>query len=289
MATPAPIDPRGPRFNQAVLATALLLGFLADWRPVVPIFALVLLAGAALGPKYGPFLALYGKVIRPRLAPPTELEDPRPPRFAAAVGVALPRRRLPGLRRRRRRASAGAWPSSSPPSPPCPPSPASASGCEIYLLAARRRPVTTLMFLRPGRHRRRHPLRRGPGRPALPVVAGRRRRTTSPCTPAFPRRCSPAPPARGCSSRRPTAPPAARSRPGCGRRTRRPGVVKVDATREPHLADAFSIRSAPTVLLADGAGNVTGSPGRRRGGRQYVAADVGQWRRAPPGQLGRPQ
>jgi hypothetical protein len=34
-------------------------------------------------------------------------------------------------------------------------------------------------------------------------------------------------------------------------------VVKVDATREPHLAEAFSIRSAPTVLLADGAGNVT--------------------------------
>jgi hypothetical protein len=34
-------------------------------------------------------------------------------------------------------------------------------------------------------------------------------------------------------------------------------VVKIDATREPHLAGAFSIRSAPTVLLADGAGNVT--------------------------------
>ena len=34
-------------------------------------------------------------------------------------------------------------------------------------------------------------------------------------------------------------------------------VVKVDATREPHLADAFSIRSAPTVLLADGTGHVT--------------------------------
>ena len=87
MAAPAPIDPRGPRFNQAVLATALLGGFLVDWRPVVPLFALVLLAGAALGPKYGPFLALYGKVIRPRLAPPRELEDPRPRRFAAALGV----------------------------------------------------------------------------------------------------------------------------------------------------------------------------------------------------------
>jgi thiol-disulfide isomerase/thioredoxin len=34
-------------------------------------------------------------------------------------------------------------------------------------------------------------------------------------------------------------------------------VVKVDATRETELADAFSIRSAPTVLLADSDGHVT--------------------------------
>lgn len=34
-------------------------------------------------------------------------------------------------------------------------------------------------------------------------------------------------------------------------------VVKVDAAREPHLANAFSIRSAPTALLADSQGNVT--------------------------------
>ena len=33
-------------------------------------------------------------------------------------------------------------------------------------------------------------------------------------------------------------------------------VVKVDATREPLLAQAFSVRSAPTVLLADGQGRV---------------------------------
>lgn len=84
---PRPIDPRGPRFNQAVLTVGLLGGFLADWRPVVPVFALVLLLGAALGPRYGPFLRLYAVAIRPRLAPPKELEDPRPPRFAATVGV----------------------------------------------------------------------------------------------------------------------------------------------------------------------------------------------------------
>jgi hypothetical protein len=84
---PKPIDPRGPRFNQAVLATALLAGFLADVRVVVPLFAFVLVLGAALGPRYGPFLRLYADVIKPRLRPPAELEDPRPPRFAAAVGV----------------------------------------------------------------------------------------------------------------------------------------------------------------------------------------------------------
>ncbi len=34
-------------------------------------------------------------------------------------------------------------------------------------------------------------------------------------------------------------------------------LVTVDATREPHLASAFDVRSAPTVLLADAAGRVT--------------------------------
>lgn len=84
---PQPIDPRGPRFNQAVLATALVLGFVTQQWWVAPLFAVVLFLGAAFGPRYGPFLRLYVEAIKPRLAPPTELEDPRPPRFAATVGV----------------------------------------------------------------------------------------------------------------------------------------------------------------------------------------------------------
>jgi hypothetical protein len=141
MSTPAPIDPRGPRFNQAVLAVALLGGFLFDWRPVVPVFALVLLAGAALGPRYGPFLALYARVIRPRLAPPAELEDPRPPRFASTVGVAF----LGAATLAFLAGHAGvAWTLAlivaslaalSATTGIC-------VGCEIYLLAARRRAVT---------------------------------------------------------------------------------------------------------------------------------------------------
>jgi hypothetical protein len=86
-AAPTPIDPRGPRFNQGVLAASLLIGFVLDLRAVVPTFAVVLFLGAAFGPRYGPFLRLYADVIRPRLAPPTELEDPRPPRFASTVGT----------------------------------------------------------------------------------------------------------------------------------------------------------------------------------------------------------
>lgn len=87
MAAPSPIDPRGPRFNQAVLTVVLLVAFVADLRFLVPVMAVVLFLGAAFGAPYGPFLRLYSTVIRPRLGPPKHLEDPRPPRFAATVGT----------------------------------------------------------------------------------------------------------------------------------------------------------------------------------------------------------
>lgn len=82
-----PIDPRGPRFNQAVLAIVLLVAFVGDLRFLVPVMALVLFLGAAFGAPYGPFLRLYSTAIKPRLRAPKHLEDPRPPRFAAAVGT----------------------------------------------------------------------------------------------------------------------------------------------------------------------------------------------------------
>ena len=84
---PAAIDPRGPRFNQAVLAVGLLVAFVANWWPAVPIFATVLALGAIGGSKWAPFIRVYQQWVRPRLGPPTELEDPRPPRFAASVGA----------------------------------------------------------------------------------------------------------------------------------------------------------------------------------------------------------
>lgn len=84
---PAPIDARAPRFNQGVLTVALLVGFVFELRWLYVVWGVVLLLSALGGSKYGPFLRLYRDVIKPRLGPPAEIEDPRPPRFAATVGT----------------------------------------------------------------------------------------------------------------------------------------------------------------------------------------------------------
>lgn len=84
---PPPIDARGPRFNQGILAFALLAGFVFHASWVIPVWGVVLALGAAFGPRYGPFLRLFREVIAPRLGPPTTMEDPRPPRFAALIGT----------------------------------------------------------------------------------------------------------------------------------------------------------------------------------------------------------
>jgi hypothetical protein len=84
---PAPIDARAPRFNQAVLAVALLVGFVTGQAWVIPVWAVVLFLGAAFGARCGPFLRLWRDVLAPRAAPPRVFEDPRPPRFAAVLGT----------------------------------------------------------------------------------------------------------------------------------------------------------------------------------------------------------
>lgn len=56
-------------------------GFLA-----VLVVALLFLWGV-LSPRTAPWGVLFRRVVRPRLAPPPELEDPRPPRFAQGVGL----------------------------------------------------------------------------------------------------------------------------------------------------------------------------------------------------------
>jgi hypothetical protein len=100
------IDPRGPRFaagiTSALLLVAVLLGLtglsatiasvsLAQ-RVLDPAFLLLsaialLFLWGVLSPRTAPWGVLYRRLIAPRLAPPRELEDPRPPRFAQGVGL----------------------------------------------------------------------------------------------------------------------------------------------------------------------------------------------------------
>lgn len=83
------IDARGPRFGAAlttvVLATVLITG--SGW--LLAAQALSFAVGASAGAQHTPYGWLYRLLVRPRLAPPTEFEDPAPPRFAQGVGLAF--------------------------------------------------------------------------------------------------------------------------------------------------------------------------------------------------------
>jgi hypothetical protein len=96
------IDPRGPRFaagiTAALLAVAVVLSLIGatatafPQRILTPGFLLVLVVAAlflwsVVSPRTAPWNVLFRRVVQPRLAPPEELEDPRPPRFAQAVGL----------------------------------------------------------------------------------------------------------------------------------------------------------------------------------------------------------
>ncbi|MFC5727432.1 MULTISPECIES: DUF4395 domain-containing protein [Nocardioides] len=87
------IDPRGPRFTATatlvVFAVALVLSDAAPAAAAVLTGAQAVLfaIGAGLGVQMTPTGLLFRSAIRPRLAPPSHLEDPTPPRFAQAVGL----------------------------------------------------------------------------------------------------------------------------------------------------------------------------------------------------------
>ncbi len=107
------IDPRGPRFA-AWITSALLLGatvlaltgIAASTSPrgwvistaslgerasdpglVVAAIVAALFVWGVVSPPTSPWAVLFRTAVRPRLTPPAELEDPRPPRFAQGVGL----------------------------------------------------------------------------------------------------------------------------------------------------------------------------------------------------------
>ena len=89
------IDPRGPRFGAGITAGFAICGILffdSDWRFSWSIlwilFALFTWSVFLRGVTH-PYAFIFQKFVRPRLAPPKELEDSRPPYFAQQVGLSF--------------------------------------------------------------------------------------------------------------------------------------------------------------------------------------------------------
>jgi hypothetical protein len=86
----AGIDPRGPQFTAAVTAVVLIAVLVVSTplaAALIGLQAVLFATGAVFGVQQTPTAWVFRTVVRPRLAAPTELEDPRPPRFAQAVGL----------------------------------------------------------------------------------------------------------------------------------------------------------------------------------------------------------
>lgn len=89
----AALDPRGPRVGAALNAVLLVVVLLLGSGPAATVLLAVVAAGFALGAVRGVAGTwqawVFARLVRPRLAPPAELEDARPPRFAQLVGLVI--------------------------------------------------------------------------------------------------------------------------------------------------------------------------------------------------------
>lgn len=78
----ATFTPDGWAITSATLAQRIL-----DPAFLLLLVIWLLFLWSVLSPRTAPWGVLYRRLIQPRLKPPTELEDPRPPRFAQGVGL----------------------------------------------------------------------------------------------------------------------------------------------------------------------------------------------------------
>jgi hypothetical protein len=86
----AGIDPRGPQFVAALTAVTVAAALVLPpgaGLVLAGVQAALFAVGAVRGVQHTPQSWLFRTVVRQRLAPPSELEDPAPPRFAQGVGL----------------------------------------------------------------------------------------------------------------------------------------------------------------------------------------------------------
>lgn len=81
------VDPRGLRFAAALTTVVLALTLVLNSPWPLAVQAVVFAISVVFGIQASPYGLLFKRLVRPRLGPPKELEDPAPPRFAQLVGL----------------------------------------------------------------------------------------------------------------------------------------------------------------------------------------------------------
>jgi hypothetical protein len=81
------VDPRGLRFAAGVTTVVLALTLVLNNPWPLAVQTVVFAISVAFGVQASPYGLLFKRLVRPRLGPPKELEDPAPPRFAQLVGL----------------------------------------------------------------------------------------------------------------------------------------------------------------------------------------------------------
>ncbi|TDD83296.1 DUF4395 domain-containing protein [Actinomadura rubrisoli] len=81
------VDPRGQRFVAMVTTAVLIVVLVTGSWGLLAAQAVVFALATLFGLRYAPYGLVFTVLIRPRLAPPRELEDAVPPRFAQGVGL----------------------------------------------------------------------------------------------------------------------------------------------------------------------------------------------------------
>ena len=91
MPQPTRVDPRGLRVNAGITAVVLALVLVVPSEPVrvalLGVQVVVFAIAAFVSLSASPWAVVFARIIRPRIGPPAQLEDARPPRFAQVVGL----------------------------------------------------------------------------------------------------------------------------------------------------------------------------------------------------------
>lgn len=81
------VDPRAPRFGQALTATLALLGVLLQSPALIYAVTVLLVVAVASRWRIDPYAFLWRSVVRRVVGPPAETESALPHRFARVVGA----------------------------------------------------------------------------------------------------------------------------------------------------------------------------------------------------------